>query len=176
MQALKYDIFETPLGWVGVLASPAGVRRCALKPTPDRAFVELYPEVETARQDEAALAPVRERLLAYMRGEGVPLESVRLDMEGAPPFFKRAWEACRRIPLGETRSYKWLAEQAGRPNAPRAAGQAMARNHLCLFVPCHRVIASDGSLGGFGGGGLGVKKRLLEMERALVAGASVGRL
>jgi O-6-methylguanine DNA methyltransferase len=176
MEAFKYDIFETPSGWVGVLASPAGVRRCALKPTPDQAFAELYPEVETARQDEAALAPVRERLLAYMCGEGVSLDGVPLDMEGATPFFRRAWEACRRIPPGETRSYKWLAEQAGRPNAPRAAGQAMARNRFCLFVPCHRVIASDGSLGGYGGGGLGVKKRLLEMERALVAGASVGRL
>jgi len=79
-------------------------------------------------------------------------------------FFKKAWEVCRTIPFGETRSYRWLAEKAGNIRAARSAGQAMARNRLPLLVPCHRVVASDGSLHGFGGGGLPLKSRLLEME------------
>ena len=77
-----------------------------------------------------------------------------------------AWDACRRIPPGETRSYAWLAQAAGRPLAARAAGQSMARNRLAMIIPCHRVIGSDGGLHGYGAGGLGVKARLLDMERA----------
>jgi len=167
MGQFKYDVFETPMGWMAVLMSPAGLRKCALKPTPDQAIAELYPEIEGANEDEEATAPIAQLLQTYLSGEDVPLDEVPLDMEGVRPFFKAAWEACRRIPKGETRSYKWLAQQAGRPRAPRAAGQAMARNRFSLFVPCHRVIASDGSLGGYGGGGLHVKRKLLAMEREI---------
>jgi O-6-methylguanine DNA methyltransferase len=87
-------------------------------------------------------------------------------LTNCPPFFGAAWQACRRIPPGETRSYAWLAAAAGRPRAVRAAGQAMARNPWALIIPCHRVIGSDGGLHGYGAGGLKVKARLLEMERA----------
>jgi len=163
-----YDIFHTPMGWMGVLASLRGVRRCTLRFTPDQAMAELGPEVERAQHDEGFLAAAREKLLAYLGGEGVSLDDVPLDMEGASAFFKAAWEACRRIPVGETRSYAWLAWEAGRPRAFRAAGQAMARNRFSLLVPCHRVIASDGGLHGYGGG-LDLKARLLEMERAAKA-------
>lgn len=168
-ETYRYDIFETPMGWAGLLVSSRGVRRCAIQSTPDQAASALFPDLEVAEQDEEAIAPARDLLQAYLRGEVVSLESVPLDMSGVPPFLAAAWEACRTIPRGETRSYKWLAEQAGRPLAPRAAGQAMARNRFALFVPCHRVIASDGSLGGYGNGsaGLRIKRRLLEMEGAL---------
>ncbi len=70
------------------------------------------------------------------------------------------------MPYGETRSYKWLAGEAGSPRAYRAVGQAMAKNPFPLVVPCHRVVASDGSLGGFSGG-LDLKKALLDLERSL---------
>jgi O-6-methylguanine DNA methyltransferase len=168
-EAYGYDIFETSMGWAGLLVSSRGVRRCAIRSTPDQAVAALVPDVEVAEQDEEAIASAKDLLLAYLRGEAVSVESVPLDTSGVPPFLAAAWDACRRIPRGETRSYKWLAEQAGRPLAPRAAGQAMARNRFSLFVPCHRVIASDGSLGGYGNGsaGLRVKRRLLEMEGAL---------
>ena len=96
------------------------------------------------------------------------MSEIALDLEDAPPFFAAAWEACRRIPPGETRSYRWLAAEAGRPLAARAAGQAMARNRLALVIPCHRVIGSDGDLHGYGAGGLAVKAQLLEIERAQV--------
>ena len=87
-----------------------------------------------------------------------------MDFAGAPPFFSAAWKACRSIPAGETRSYAWLAAEAGSPLAVRAAGQAMARNRFALVIPCHRVIASDGDLRGYGAGGLKVKAQLLNME------------
>jgi len=105
-----------------------------------------------------------EQLRRSLRGKLV-LWDVALDLDGAPAFFRRAWAACQAIPAGQTRTYTWLAAEAGSPRAARAAGQAMARNPVPLVVPCHRVIASDGSLGGFGGPGPTLKARLLELER-----------
>jgi len=87
----------------------------------------------------------------------------------ATPFFERCWRACRTIPAGETRTYRWLAKAAGSPLAIRAAGQAMRRNPLPMIVPCHRVVAMNG-LGGFsgsnkvGGKELKLKAWLLQRE------------
>jgi methylated-DNA-[protein]-cysteine S-methyltransferase len=75
------------------------------------------------------------------------------------------WEITRLIPYGETRSYAWVAEQIGQPRAVRAVGQALGKNPLPIIIPCHRVITSNGKLGGFGGG-LEMKKRLLSLEAA----------
>ena len=99
-------------------------------------------------------------------GPSLTLASQPLDLRDAPAFQRAAWSACMSIPYGQTRPYKWLAAQAGRPNAPRAAGQSMARNRLPLVVPCHRVVASNGALHGFGKGAtqLDLKQRLLDLE------------
>jgi methylated-DNA-[protein]-cysteine S-methyltransferase len=87
-------------------------------------------------------------------------------MEGASEFYRAAWKACQSIPHGETRTYGWLAEQAGNPRAPRAAGQSMARNRLPIIVPCHRVIGSNGKLTVFGKGAerIPLKRRLIDAE------------
>ena len=167
MSQLNYDIFVTESGWAGALASPRGLRRLALRRTPQEALDGLGPEVVRARHDPPALAGIRLGLEAYCRGEGTSLDRIPLDLEDAPPFFKAAWEACRRIPPGETRSYAWLAAAAGRPKAVRAAGQAMARNRLAIVIPCHRVIGSDGGLHGYGGG-VDKKAELLDLERGPV--------
>ena len=169
MSQLYYDIFLTDLGWVGTLATPNGLRRLSLKPSPQEALDDLGPTVARATQDPTALEGVRHRIEAYSRGEERSLDDIPLDLEDATPFFKAAWEACRTIPPGETRSYAWLAAAAGRPGASRAAGQAMAKNRLAMIVPCHRVIGSDGTLHGYGGG-LDKKARLLEMERGAEEG------
>ncbi|MCX5783874.1 MAG: MGMT family protein [Elusimicrobia bacterium] len=90
------------------------------------------------------------------------------EMKKHPPFYQKVWKACAQIPFGQTRTYGWLAKMAGSPKAARAAGQAMAHNIFAPAVPCHRVIASDGSLGGFSGkGGIAGKKAMLEKERKL---------
>jgi methylated-DNA-[protein]-cysteine S-methyltransferase len=154
------------MGWIGLLGTEGGLRRLSLKPTPQEVCEDLGAALDSAAPDPSAFKQVQRCLDRYFQGDIQALSEIALDLEDAPPFFAAAWEACRRIPPGETRSYRWLAAEAGRPLAARAAGQAMARNRLALIIPCHRVIGSDGDLHGYGAGGLGVKARLLEMERA----------
>ena len=85
------------------------------------------------------------------------------DLSAGTPFQQRVWRAIAAIPRGETRSYAWLARKAGKPKAVRAAANACGANPVPLLIPCHRVIASDGSLGGFSCG-LAIKRRLLRLE------------
>ena len=169
MSQLKSHIFESPLGWIGLLGTEHGLRRLSLKPTLSEVIEELGESVEQAVADPKAFILEQDCLAKFFNGDPIALDQVVLDLAHCPPFFGAAWEACRRIPPGETRSYQWLAEAAGRPLAARAAGQAMAKNPWALVIPCHRVIGSDGGLHGYGAGGLGVKARLLEMERANLA-------
>ena len=167
MSARFYDIFETAQGWVGLLASQSGIRRSTLPcETPDDSVLQLGPEMSGAARDRTMLGDVPDRLIAYLDGEEVDFADVDLDVGDATEFFASAWNACRSIPRGETRTYAWLARQAGRPNASRAAGQTMAKNRVPLIVPCHRVVGSDGSLRGFGSGSerLDLKRWLLDME------------
>jgi methylated-DNA-[protein]-cysteine S-methyltransferase len=147
-----------------LLAGTDGLKRASLKPTPQEAVEDLGTDLDGAEDDPDAFTKVVECLHRYVDGDMAALDEIDLDFSRVTPFFSAAWNACRSIPPGETRSYSWLAAEAGSPLAMRAAGQAMARNRFSLIIPCHRVIASDGGLGGYGGGGLGVKAQLLQME------------
>ena len=164
MSRYKYHLHELSAGWVGLVAGDHGLRRCSLKPTPQEVMEDLGADIEGAEHDPEHFSDIVDCLLRYSEGDLEALSGIELDLADAPPFFRAAWSACRTIPPGETRSYRWLAVEAGSPQAMRAAGQAMARNRFSLIIPCHRVISSDGGLGGYGGGGLGVKARLLQME------------
>ena len=86
-----------------------------------------------------------------------------LDLEDNTPFQMKVWQALRAIPYGRVRSYGWVARKIGKPRAARAVGSACGANPVPLLVPCHRVVAGDGSLGGFSGGLLN-KRRLLKLE------------
>ena len=123
---LKCHLFETPVGWVALLGSSDGLRQLSLKPTSEEALDELGDAVSHADWDADWFIPVQQCMERYLEGDPKALDEIQLDLKRAPPFFKSAWEACRSIPRGETRSYSWLAEQAGSPLAVRAAGQAMA--------------------------------------------------
>ncbi len=116
-------------------------------------------------RDEKRTAPAREELREYYAGErrefGLPLSLVGSEWQ------KAVWRELTRIPYGETRSYGEIADRLDRPGAARAVGRANATNRLPVVVPCHRVIAADGSLGGFNGG-LHLKERLLEHERRVL--------
>jgi len=101
----------------------------------------------------------------YFAGEDVPLDDVPVDLEYETPFLERCARALRAIPRGEVVTYGELAALAGAPGAARAAGSFCARNRLCLFVPCHRVVAAGG-LGSYGSYGVAYKRRLLELEGA----------
>lgn len=95
-------------------------------------------------------------------------EEVLKRMKAHTPFRQAVWRACMRIPEGQTRSYKWIAAQIGKPGAVRAVGSALGKNPFAPVVPCHRVIKSDGSPGGFSApGGLAAKIKLLKKEKAL---------
>lgn len=164
MKGDKFHLVELPMGWMVLLAGKDGLKRASLKPTPDEAVEDLGSDLDDAEDDAGFFTHVVECLNRYVGGDMGALDEIELDFSRVTPFFSAAWNACRSIPPGETRSYTWLAVEAGSPLAMRAAGQAMARNRFSLIIPCHRVIASDGGLGGYGGGGLGVKARLLQME------------
>ena len=160
----RHHVFESPFGWIGLLGSSKGLRRLSLRPDFQEALGGLGPELDESDSEPDGFNAEVAWLKRFFNGEADNCEDIELDLSDAPPFFRAAWEACRRIPPGETRSYGWLAAAAGSPGAVRAAGQAMARNRLALVIPCHRVIASDGGLGGYGGGGVERKAELLDLE------------
>ena len=162
---LKYHLFQVSVGWIALLGTGKGLRRLSLQPALQEALEGLGPEFDRSENDPSCFTNEQQCLERYFSGDTAALDEIELDLSGAPPFFGAAWQACRRIPAGETRSYAWLAVEAGSPLAVRAAGQAMARNPFALVIPCHRVIASDGDLRGYGAGGLKVKAELLNMER-----------
>ena len=112
-------------------------------------------------EDAGRTAGLRRQLAEYFAGERREFD-LRLAPEGTP-FERSVWEELKRIPFGETRSYGEIAQAIGRPGAARAVGRANGANPIPIVVPCHRVIGSDGSLTGFGGG-LEAKSRLLEIE------------
>ena len=168
-EELKYIIFNIDTGWVGVLGSAKGLRRLTLPRHSAQEVGQLLSDsighsVFSAHQ----FKDLMERLRVYFGGGKVAFPD-ELDFSGATPFQREVWEATRLIPYGETRSYAWVAVQIKKPRAVRAVGQALGRNPLPIIVPCHRVVASDGKLGGYGGG-LEMKRYLLNLE----ASADVG--
>lgn len=102
----------------------------------------------------------------YLAGQPVSFDGIPVDLSGLTPFRRRTLEACRRIRYGETTSYAGLARRLKNPAAARAVGSAMRHNPVAIIIPCHRVLGSDGGLGGYSApGSLDLKRRLLEMER-----------
>ena len=163
MTKLYYDVFCTDMGWMAALLSDKGLKYTSLSSSPQEALDKVRPRLEGAVADRGKLKGVKKALKAFLAAERASLDQIPLDLEDAPPFFRAAWEACCTIPLGETHSYAWLAAQADRPGAFRAAGQAMAKNPMPVVIPCHRVIGSHGGLHGYSGG-LDLKAQLLKLE------------
>ena len=162
------DSCQTAWGWMGIASSPRGLLALTLpEPTQVRALKPLL-ERWGGKQpcNDPKLDGLKRKLQHYFDGQRVLFDEP-LDQSGATAFQRRIWLAARDIPYGETRSYGQIAHQAGSPGAARAIGRAMAANPVPIVVPCHRVIGSDGNLRGFGGG-LDLKRHLLEMERVLI--------
>lgn len=162
------SIFKTELGWMSVAVSQHGVVATSL-PEPDyesAADAVSNLSAKPTSNGSPLLHEVEDLMIRYCAGENVSMIHIPVDHGKASEFTMRAREACRSIPRGQTRSYRWLAEQASNSNgAARAAGRVMATNPLPIIIPCHRVIGSDGKLHGFGGSiGLPLKAHLLEME------------
>ena len=162
-EKLEYTTFNTDMGWVGILGSAKGLLRTTL---PQRSVQEvrqlLGDSVNYATQSPRLFGDLMERFRVYFGGHRAAFPD-KLDLLGATPFQREVWEKTRLIPYGETRSYSWVAGQIKQPGAARAVGQALARNPLPIIVPCHRVVASNGKLGGFSGG-VELKRYLLSLE------------
>lgn len=169
---LRYLIFNTRIGWILLAGSPRGIALVGFlgseRPSDQKiisAIVEEYPK-STPEQgaDSGLLGEVRRHILEYLEN-GKPLPEIPVDAEGGTAFERRVWAAISAIPFGDTRSYKQVAEAAGSPGAARAAGGACGRNPVPIIVPCHRVIASGGKLGGFSADP-DIKRALLDLEKA----------
>jgi AraC family transcriptional regulator of adaptative response/methylated-DNA-[protein]-cysteine methyltransferase len=159
---IRYSSFTSALGTVLVGSTEHGV--CAVKLGSDVPKLKrlLADEFSAAELVEEALPEIEARIQAFIAGEG-SLSRVPVDIRGTV-FQRRVWEALRRIPRGETRTYSEIAQAIGAPAAVRAVGSACGANPVALVVPCHRAIRTDGGLGGYAWG-LPVKKRLLEIEK-----------
>lgn len=157
---LTYAVFKTNGGWVGILGSPAGLRRVIWQePSEKQALISLGVNGAVKGQYENLIR----RFKDYFSGKRVDFPD-KVDLSEGTPFQRAVWQAARLIPYGQKQSYGWIAKKIGKPGAARAVGQALGRNPLSIIVPCHRVIAGDGKLGGFTGG-LAAKKRLLALEK-----------
>ncbi len=161
---LGLAVLATAQGWVALVASERGIVAATLpQPTPEEAMALVragHPEARPWPED--AVADAARQIRQYLDGERKSFQ-IPLDLSGHTPFRRQVWEVTQRIPYGETRSYAWVARQLGKPRAARAVGQALGANPVPMLVPCHRVVGSDGSLGGYTGGP-GWKERLLRLE------------
>jgi methylated-DNA-[protein]-cysteine S-methyltransferase len=128
-------------------------------------FAGSHPTDLTPPADDASTfsADLVRRLIAFLRGDDVSLADVPLDLDWTTPFQRAVADALRELPRGEVVSYGELAAVAGYPGAARAVGSFCAENRFMFLVPCHRVVGASG-IGGYGSAGVGVKRRLLELE------------
>ncbi|TKT80369.1 methylated-DNA--[protein]-cysteine S-methyltransferase [Aquamicrobium sp. LC103] len=163
-----HHILETPLGFIGIRWSGDGLTRLAL---PGRSRESVARRVagdteETALEDAPAfVAGTLDLLARYCRGEQVDFSAVPVDIPGLDPFRRAIYAAARRLAYGEVTTYGELADSAGFPKMARETGQALGQNPVPIVVPCHRIVAAGGKIGGFSApGGSATKERLLLME------------
>jgi methylated-DNA-[protein]-cysteine S-methyltransferase len=169
-ETLTYHICETELGYVALVFSQHGLRATTLPTkTQEEAFRQAADLGATEPAAERDLADIPERVAAIVAGKH-PSLAFHIDWDGLTPFRRAVMEETMRIPAGQTLTYAEVAARVGKPAAARAVGRVMATNPLPLVVPCHRVVGSDGTLHGFGGG-LWMKEALLKAEGVDVAGA-----
>ena len=160
---IEYTTFNSPIGKIYIAAIKEGVVKISFSTESPQELEEYYQKYFGAgvREGSEYTRNAKEQILKYLEGKSQYLDFLVIHLNS--PFRKKVLEAERNIPYGETRSYGEVAKMVNNPRAPRAVGSANAENPLPLYFPCHRIISSNGSLGGYGGG-LGVKKYLLDLE------------
>lgn len=168
LETVGYDVVDSPVGPLWIAMGPKGVATIHFGREPSdgelRRLLRLYgPGIVPDRRRSAPLA---RELDEYFEGRRRAFD-LPVDLDGLSDFHRRVLRALRRVPYGALTTYQRVARQAGNVRAPRAAGQAVGSNPIPIVVPCHRVIASDGTLGGYGGG-LPAKRLLLTLERGAV--------
>ncbi|MCW5620375.1 MAG: methylated-DNA--[protein]-cysteine S-methyltransferase, partial [Burkholderiales bacterium] len=171
MSTIRYTLFDTTVGRCAIAWGDAGLVSVQLPEASEartRAFMlTRFPDAMEDVADEHA-ARARAAIVALLHGEPVQLDAIVLDMTRVPEFHCRVYVAARAIAAGQTITYGELAARIGAPGAARAVGQALGRNPFPIVVPCHRVLAAGGRVGGFTApGGIATKLRLLRIEQAL---------
>jgi len=178
---VAYTLFDTPLGRCGIAWNARGIAGLQLPEASETAtMAKLLERLSEGRGGDAepasppqAVQRAIDGINALLRGSASDLSSAPLDMSGVPPFHRRVYEAVRAIPPGASLSYGEVAAKAEAPGAARAVGQAMRRNPFSILVPCHRVFAAGGKIGGYSAhGGLATKLRLLSLEAEAAEGAA----
>jgi O-6-methylguanine DNA methyltransferase len=179
MTAIGFALFDTAIGKCGIAWGDRGIAGVQLPEAGEREMrarmLHRFPAA-----GEATPPPEVERAIdcisALLRGEASDLSVIALDMDGVTEFHRRVYEAARTIPPGKTLSYGDIAWRVGAPGAARAVGQALGRNPFPIVVPCHRVLAAGGRIGGFSAqGGIATKRRMLAIEGAELNGGDAAR-
>lgn len=168
-QIFYYVIAEIPMGWIGISGNKKGLRMLVL---PERKKEDVFEQLTKYFRSGNQLIPANEnfsllveKIKNYFNGQPVHFDKQRINLSGYTSFQKNVLLKTRKIPYGETRTYRWLAEQSGYSRAYRATGGVMSINPLPLIIPCHRVLGSQGKLTGFSAtGGLALKRKMLELE------------
>jgi len=166
----RFVLVETGRGVFGFVLRESKLVATYL-PQSRRAIVALIrTEFSEAVEDDALLPGFQRDVVAYYGGKRVRF-SVPVELSHLPPYRRMVLEACRKVPYGTTASYADLARATNNPGAARAVGSAMANNPLPLVIPCHRILCSDGSLGGFSSPlGLEQKRVMLRLEGVEIEG------
>jgi methylated-DNA-[protein]-cysteine S-methyltransferase len=166
VQPHKIVVFPSKLGWMAIIAAGATVEQLSFgHPTAAAARAAVEDTQVDGTPLDGRIAEIVERLQAYAAGVPDDFRDVRIALGPVGEFRRRVLSQCRRIPYGTTISYAQLAVRAGYPGAARAVGNCMATNRIPLLMPCHRVVCSDGRLGGYSAsGGIRTKRRLLALE------------
>ncbi len=156
MNSVQYKI-SSPIGPLYLVASAKGLQGIYWS----KQTVKLLKSFGRARPQEKILQDASVQLTEYFAGRRKSFD-IPFDLQGTP-FQRKVWQELSRIPFGQTLSYKDVAQRINHPKAMRAVGSANGKNPLCVIIPCHRVVAADGSIGGYAGG-IAVKRRLLGWE------------
>lgn len=170
MEIVHTAEFNSPDGWIRLATTDRGLAYLGLPHSNGRGlagWLRRHAPDAQVEPDEAPNRQAMDQVLEYLEGDRLEFE-LPLDVRGTP-FQRAVYDYLIKIPYGETRSYAEVAREVGTPRAVRATGSANGANPIPLVVPCHRVVASGGGLGGYGGG-LALKRRLLAMEQSRVRG------
>ena len=170
MNAQGFALFETSLGHCAIAWGALGIVGVQL-PEADEGRTRARMQRRFAGAKEQPPTPEAQQaidgIVALLAGQAIDLSAVPLDMSATPAFHRRVYEIARGIASGSTLTYGQVAARLGDPGLAREVGQALGRNPFAIVVPCHRVLAADGRLGGFSaGGGPATKRRLLLIEGA----------
>ena len=170
-KVIKYTLFETRWGSFGLAGTESALcRACLPGQEPEKTKFRLLKNLSDARFDKTFFKTLQEQITAYFDGARVDFSpKIPIFLDGFGRFSSAVLKVSRGIKFGQTMTYAALAKKVGRPAASRAVGNALARNPLPLIIPCHRVLRSDGKLGGFSApGGISLKKKMLKLERQAI--------